>query len=85
MSSPLLDVWAAAAAAPYQPALAKNAQLTAGCVLLLLSLVLGAVFGLSMRLHPPPAPTHTTLTVRQTDPSPTFGAVYMICAVGVYV
>jgi hypothetical protein len=36
MSSPLLDVWEAASASPYSPAVGKNTQLTVGFVLLFL-------------------------------------------------
>jgi hypothetical protein len=34
MSSPLLDVWEAAAGSPYQPTIGKNTQFTVGFVLL---------------------------------------------------
>ncbi|KAH7086292.1 hypothetical protein FB567DRAFT_67116 [Paraphoma chrysanthemicola] len=95
MSSPLLDVWEAASGSPYYPAVGKNTQFTVGFVLLFLSLILGAVFGLSTRLFS----TRLNSRSRQTDRSFTnlpllgvpasiafgFGAVYMICAVGVYV
>ena len=36
MSSPLLDVWEAAAASPYQPTVGKGSQFTVGFVLLLI-------------------------------------------------
>lgn len=34
MSSPLLDVWEAASASPFTPAVAKDSQFTLGLVLL---------------------------------------------------
>jgi hypothetical protein len=34
MSSPLVDVWEAAAASPFSPAVGKNTQFTVGFVLL---------------------------------------------------
>ncbi|KAH7079983.1 hypothetical protein BKA63DRAFT_562695 [Paraphoma chrysanthemicola] len=79
MSSPLLDVWQAASGSPYYPAVGKNTQFTVGFVLLFLSLILGAVFGLNR--------SFINLPVLGVPASIAFGfgAVYMICAVGVYV
>ncbi|KAH5558571.1 dolichyl-diphosphooligosaccharide-protein glycosyltransferase subunit OST5 [Parastagonospora nodorum SN15] len=79
MSSPLLDVWEAAAASPYQPGIGKNTQFTVGFTLLFLSLVLGTIFSLNRSVINLPllgAPASVAFG---------FGAVYMICAVGVYV
>ncbi|KAI4658581.1 uncharacterized protein J4E79_006987 [Alternaria viburni] len=96
MSSPLVDVWEAAASSPFSPAFGKNTQFTVGFVLLAISLILTTIFGLSTRhSHAPLAnPTHahtyrsfTNLPVLGVPASLAFGfgAVYMICAVGVYV
>ncbi|RII07706.1 hypothetical protein CUC08_Gglean008681 [Alternaria sp. MG1] len=69
MSSPLVDVWEAAASSPFSPAIGKNTQFTVGFVLLAIyrSLVNLPVLGVPASL------------------AFGFGAVYMICAVGVYV
>jgi hypothetical protein len=145
MSSPLVDVWEAAAASPFQPSVGKDSQFTLGFALLFActspvalchapdanvmlmltrppALLLTGYFGLSMSNHrsltltltPPPPRLPALLTPTQTARSPTcpssalplqsrsgtsprpphhnppltlhsFGAVYMICAVGVYV
>ncbi|KAH7394451.1 hypothetical protein BKA66DRAFT_300718 [Pyrenochaeta sp. MPI-SDFR-AT-0127] len=79
MSSPLLDVWEAAASSPFSPAIGKNTQFTVGFVLLSLSLVLTTIFGLNR--------TFVNLPLLGAPASVAFGfgAVYMICAVGVYV
>ncbi|KAH7390830.1 hypothetical protein DE146DRAFT_758275 [Phaeosphaeria sp. MPI-PUGE-AT-0046c] len=79
MSSPLLDVWEAASGAPYYPAVGKNTQFAVAFVLLLLSLVLGTVFGLNRSL------VNLSLLGVPASLAFGFGAVYMICAVGVYV
>jgi hypothetical protein len=130
MSSPLLDVWEAAASSPFSPAVGKNTQFTVGFVLLAIcmsgalvlsgpllttraALILTTIFGLSTRyLHISLANLYScaprpilcqpsrpwcsrfiSIWVRglgnlyKTRPlTPnSFGAVYMICAVGVYV
>ncbi|KAK7510331.1 putative DNA repair protein Rad1 [Phyllosticta citriasiana] len=46
-STPLLDVWEAAKAQPYYPAVAKNSQFLAGFLLLLTAFVLTGFFGLN--------------------------------------
>ncbi|KAG9188584.1 hypothetical protein G6011_07289 [Alternaria panax] len=79
MSSPLADVWEAAASSPFSPAIGKNTQFTVGFVLLAISLVLTTLFGMNRSLVSLPAlgvPASLAFG---------FGAVYMICAVGVYV
>ncbi|KAI4921312.1 hypothetical protein J4E85_008657 [Alternaria conjuncta] len=96
MSSPLVDVWEAAASSPFSPAVGKNTQFTVGFVLLAISLILTTIFGLSTRHSyiPLASPTHAhtdrsfiNLPVLGVPASLAFGfgAVYMICAVGVYV
>jgi hypothetical protein len=39
MSSPLLDVWEAAAASPYQPTIGKNTQFTLGFTLMFICML----------------------------------------------
>ncbi|EUC31499.1 hypothetical protein COCVIDRAFT_94681 [Bipolaris victoriae FI3] len=79
MSSPLLDVWEAAASQPFHPTIGKDTQFTVGFVLLAASLVLTTIFGLNRSL--------VNLPILGVPASLAFGfgAVYMICAVGVYV
>ncbi|KAL6706406.1 hypothetical protein ACN47E_005512 [Coniothyrium glycines] len=79
MSTPLLDVWEAAAASSFAPAIGKNSQFTVGFVLLAISLVLTTIFGLNRSfINLPILGVPASLAFG-------FGAVYMICAVGVYV
>ncbi|KAE8834141.1 hypothetical protein HRS9122_08221 [Pyrenophora teres f. teres] len=47
MSSPLQDVWEAAASSPFTPTIGKDTQFTVGFVLLATSLVLTTIFGLN--------------------------------------
>ncbi|KAH7138376.1 hypothetical protein B0J11DRAFT_587640 [Dendryphion nanum] len=79
MSSPLLDVWEAASASPYHPSIGKDSQFTIGALLLFFAFVLATIFGLNRSL--------VNLTILGVPASLAFGfgAVYMICAVGVYV
>ncbi|KAH8723194.1 hypothetical protein GQ44DRAFT_621139 [Phaeosphaeriaceae sp. PMI808] len=79
MSTPLLDVWEAASGSPYHPTVGKGSQFTVGFTLLVLSLVLGTVFGMNR--------SFANLPILGVPASLAFGfgAVYMICAVGVYV
>lgn len=79
MSSPLLDVWEAAAASPFHPSVGKNSQFTIGSLLLVTAFLLAGIFGLNRSL--------VNLSVLGIPASLAFGfgAVYMICAVGVYV
>ncbi|KAF2091238.1 hypothetical protein K490DRAFT_62558 [Saccharata proteae CBS 121410] len=53
--SALLDVWEASAAHPYQPTVAKNAQLTIGFLLLIIAFLLTGIFGLNRSLVTLPA------------------------------
>ncbi|KAH6642872.1 hypothetical protein C7974DRAFT_112194 [Boeremia exigua] len=79
MSNSLASVWEAAAASPFEPAIGKNSQFTLGFALLFASLLLTGFFGLNRSLPNVPivgAPASIAFG---------FGAVYMICAVGVYV
>ncbi|KAK3201861.1 hypothetical protein GRF29_164g916476 [Pseudopithomyces chartarum] len=95
MSTPLLDVWEAAASSPYSPSVSKDSQFTIGASLLLIALLLAGVFGLSMHTRnprhefatDPPDRSFVNLPLLGVPASLAFGfgAVYMICAVGVYV
>ncbi|KAF2662418.1 hypothetical protein K491DRAFT_177961 [Lophiostoma macrostomum CBS 122681] len=79
MSSPLLDVWDAASNSPYQPTVGKGSQFTVGFLLLVTAFLLGGVFGLNRSfINLPILGIPASLAFG-------FGAVYMICAVGVYV
>ncbi|KAF2677538.1 hypothetical protein K458DRAFT_319323 [Lentithecium fluviatile CBS 122367] len=79
MSTPLLNVWEAAASSPFYPPVSKNQQFTFGFLLLLISLVLVTVFSLNRSfINLPIIGVPASLAFG-------FGAVYMICAVGVYV
>ncbi|KAH9863782.1 hypothetical protein J1614_009714 [Plenodomus biglobosus] len=79
MSSPLLDVWEAAASSPFHPTIGKNSQFTVGFALLAISLVLSTIFGLNRSL------VNLPILAAPASLAFGFGAVYMICAVGVYV
>ncbi|KAF2006673.1 hypothetical protein P154DRAFT_615381 [Amniculicola lignicola CBS 123094] len=79
MSTPLLDVWEAASASPYNPTIGKGSQFTVGAILLLTALLLGGVFSLNLKL------VNVPLLGVPASLAFGFGAVYMICAVGVYV
>ncbi|KAJ9485527.1 hypothetical protein VN97_g7816 [Penicillium thymicola] len=75
----LNEVWEAASATPFIPIIAKDSQFSVGFNLLLLALVTGTLFGLNrsflgiVSLGFPAALASG------------FGAVFMICAAGVYV
>ncbi|KIW02299.1 uncharacterized protein PV09_06446 [Verruconis gallopava] len=80
MSSPdLLQVWEAAKANPFYPAVGKDTQFAVGFVLLLFSFLFCGAFALNRSL--------ITLPLLGIPASLAFGfgTVYMICAVGVYV
>ncbi|KAI9660007.1 MAG: hypothetical protein M1821_001359 [Bathelium mastoideum] len=94
-TSSLQDLWEAATARPFEPTVSKDSQFFVGFSLLLIgkfcaryrsietdkrvALVLTSLFGLNQSLTNVPAlgvPASLAFG---------FGAVYMICAVGVYV
>ncbi|KAF2273446.1 uncharacterized protein EI97DRAFT_383705 [Westerdykella ornata] len=79
MSEPLLDVWEAASASPFRPTVGKGSQFTLGFTLLLISFVLAGIFGLNRSF------ANLPLLGIPASLAFGFGAVYMICAVGVYV
>ncbi|KAL2848539.1 hypothetical protein BJY01DRAFT_246264 [Aspergillus pseudoustus] len=78
----LNQVWEAASASPYTPLIAKDSQFSVGFALLLLALILTGLFGLS-------GIDRSFLSIATFGVPASlafgFGAVYMICAVGVYV
>jgi len=78
-SANLLDVWEAAKADPFYPAVSKSSQFFIGAVLLAIAFILSGLFALNRSI--------VTLPVFGIPASLAFGfgAVYMICAVGVYV
>ncbi|KAE8383577.1 DNA repair protein Rad1 [Aspergillus bertholletiae] len=75
----LNEVWEAASASPYTPLISKDSQFSVGFTLLLSALILTGLFGLNRSF---------LSIVSFGIPASLafgFGAVYMICAVGVYV
>ncbi|KAF2236063.1 hypothetical protein EV356DRAFT_498895 [Viridothelium virens] len=78
-TSSIHDLWEAASASPYEPTVSRDSQFYVGFTLLLIAFVLTSLFGLNQSLINVPAlgvPASLAFG---------FGAVYMICAVGVYV
>ncbi|GAB7322211.1 hypothetical protein MBLNU13_g03212t1 [Cladosporium sp. NU13] len=78
-STPLQSLWDASASQPFTPTISKEQQFTVGFALLFAALVLTGLFGMNNSLKNLPlfaVPASLTFG---------FGAVYMICAVGVYV
>ncbi|KAM0720092.1 hypothetical protein Q7P37_004228 [Cladosporium fusiforme] len=79
MSSSLQEIWDASASQPFEPTIAKSQQFTVGFALLFAALVLTGLFGLNNNLK------NLSLYALPASLTFGFGAVYMICAVGVYV
>jgi len=75
----LHEVWVAAAADPFRPAVAKENHLSVGFSLLLIGLILTILFGLNRPF------TSIPLFAVPASLAFGFGAVYTLCAVGVYV
>ncbi|KAE8314919.1 hypothetical protein BDV41DRAFT_575263 [Aspergillus transmontanensis] len=75
----LNEVWEAASASPYAPLISKDSQFSVGFTLLLSALILTGLFGLNR--------SFVSIASFGVPASLAFGfgAVYMICAVGVYV
>ncbi|OJJ49331.1 hypothetical protein ASPZODRAFT_14052 [Penicilliopsis zonata CBS 506.65] len=75
----LNEVWEAASAHPYSPIISKNSQFFVGFTLLFAALIFTGLFGLNR--------SFTSIASFGIPASLAFGfgAVYMICAVGVYV
>ncbi|KAF4550794.1 Hypothetical protein D9617_16g015840 [Elsinoe fawcettii] len=78
-SQPLLDVWNTAINSPYEPAIAKGSQFFVGFSLLALTVLLAGFFILN------PSLVNVPVVGLPASLAFGFGAVYMICAVGVYV
>ncbi|KAF2765476.1 hypothetical protein EJ03DRAFT_280040 [Teratosphaeria nubilosa] len=78
-ATPLRDLWEASADQPFQPTVSKDSQFAVAFTLLLAALVLTGLFGLNNSLKSLP------LYAVPASLAFGFGAVYMICAVGVYV
>ncbi len=78
-ATPLHDIWDASASEPFQPGVSKSAQFNVAFTLLLFALICSGLFGLNNTIK--------NLPVYGIPASLAFGfgAVYMICAVGVYV
>ncbi|KAF1353798.1 hypothetical protein BDV97DRAFT_347455 [Delphinella strobiligena] len=76
---PLHDLWDAAAGQPYEPTIGKDTQFTVGFSLLFAALILSGYFSLN------PSMKNVPLVGIPASLAAGFGAVYMICAVGVYV
>lgn len=75
----LREVWEAAASSPFEPTIGKDSQLFVGLFLIFSGLILTVLFGLNRSLVSVPVfgiPASIAFG---------FGAVYMICGVGVYV
>ncbi|KAJ5190537.1 uncharacterized protein N7498_009522 [Penicillium cinerascens] len=75
----LNEVWEASSATPFSPLVSKDNQFAVGFNLLVLAILLTGFFGLNRSFL-----TFTTLGV-PASALIGFGAVFMICAVGVYV
>ncbi|KAL1302271.1 hypothetical protein AAFC00_002692 [Neodothiora populina] len=76
---PLHDLWEAAATQAYEPMVSKDSQFTLGFSLLFIALILSGYFSLN------PSSKNLPLVALPASLAAGFGAVYMICAVGVYV
>ncbi|PNS15200.1 hypothetical protein CAC42_8201 [Sphaceloma murrayae] len=78
-SNPLLDVWNTAVNAPFEPSIPKGSHFAVGFSLLSLAIILAGYFSLN------PSLTNVPVVGIPASLAFGFGAVYMICAVGVYV
>jgi len=79
MESSLHQVWESAVGNPFVPTVGKGSQFFLGFTLLTIGLLLSGLFGLNRSIiNIPVIGIPASLAIA-------FGAVYMICAVGVYV
>ncbi|PSS08562.1 hypothetical protein M430DRAFT_110289 [Amorphotheca resinae ATCC 22711] len=79
MESSLHQVWESAVGNPFVPLIGKDSQFSVGISLLIAGILLSGLFGLNRSfLSIPLIGVPASLAIA-------FGAVYMICAVGVYV
>jgi len=79
MESSLHSVWESAAGNPYAPTVGKGSQFFVGITLLVIGILLSGLFGLNRTL------LNVPLIGIPASAALAFGAVFMICAVGVYV
>ncbi|KAG9235910.1 hypothetical protein BJ875DRAFT_482750 [Amylocarpus encephaloides] len=79
MDSPLHQVWESASGSPFLPTVGKNSQFFVGFSLLTIGLLLTGLFGLNRSV------VNISVIGVPASLAIAFGAVYMICAVGVYV
>jgi hypothetical protein len=79
MESSLHQVWESAVGSPFAPVVGKGSQFFAGFSLLTIGLLLTGLFGLNRSL------INIALIGAPASLAIAFGAVFMICAVGVYV
>lgn len=79
MEQSLQEVWKGAAASPFIPTIGKDSQFTVGFSLLTIGILLIGFFGMNRSL------ANVLLIGTPAGLAVGFGAVYMICAVGVYV
>ncbi|KAK2768543.1 hypothetical protein FQN54_000399 [Arachnomyces sp. PD_36] len=75
----LLELWEGAAGQPYTTIVSKDNQFFVGFTLLFTALILSGLFGLNRSL------LNIPLLAIPASLAYGFGAVFMICAVGVYV
>ncbi|KAF2483238.1 hypothetical protein BDY17DRAFT_250561 [Neohortaea acidophila] len=78
-ASPLHDIWEASASQPLEASIGKASQFYVGFALLLIGFFLTSLFGLNNTFK------NVSLYGIPASLAFGFGAVYMICAVGVYV
>jgi hypothetical protein len=79
MESSLHSAWESASGNPFTPTIGKDSQFFVGFTLLTIGLLLTGFFGLNRSIiNLPLVGIPASLVIG-------FGAVYMICAVGVYV
>ncbi|KAL3425054.1 DNA repair protein [Phlyctema vagabunda] len=79
MESSLHQVWESAVGNPFTPTIGKDNQFFVGFSLLALGILLTGLFGLNRSF------INIGLIGVPASAAIAFGAVYMICAVGVYV
>ncbi|KAG0651358.1 DNA damage checkpoint control rad1 [Hyphodiscus hymeniophilus] len=78
MESSLHQVWESAVGNPFEPSIGKGSQFLVGITLLIVGVLLSGFFGLNRSL------VNVPLVGVPASAAIAFGAVYMICAVGVY-
>ncbi|KAK0337836.1 hypothetical protein LTR94_002929 [Friedmanniomyces endolithicus] len=95
-ATPLHDIWEASSSQPFLPSIPKGLQFPIAFTLLFIAVLLTGLFGLSMLNYLRQCQTRADLPIDNTlknlplygipaSLAFAFGAVYMICAVGVYV